>query len=73
LDRGCGKDRWLGTIKTQDENIRRISDAKLWNLRSLKSAGLIDYVRQRLSLNMAASGNPSKAVEFAKNILDPIF
>ena len=31
----CGKDRWLGTTETLNENIRRISDKKLWKFRTV--------------------------------------
>ena len=30
----CGKERWLGTTETVEQDIRRISDASLWQLRT---------------------------------------
>ena len=37
----CGKDRWLGTTEVLERDIRRVSDAKLWQFRtaSRKSLG----------------------------------
>ena len=30
----CGKDRWLGTMETLEQDIRRVSDARLWQFRT---------------------------------------
>ena len=35
--RACGKDRWLGTTETLEQDIRRVSDADLWQLRTATS------------------------------------
>jgi starch phosphorylase len=67
----CGKDRWLGTTKTLDEDIRRVSDAKLWQFRSAASKSLVEYARQRLCQQLAASGSPPETVEAAKHLFDP--
>ena len=29
----CGKDRWLGTTETLEQDIHRVSDTKLWQFR----------------------------------------
>ena len=29
----CGKDRWLGDTETLEQNIRHVSDDKLWQMR----------------------------------------
>jgi starch phosphorylase len=67
----CGKDRWLGTTKKLDEEIRRVSDAKLWQFRSAASKDLVEYARQRLSQQLAASGSSPHSVEAAKHLFDP--
>jgi starch phosphorylase len=33
----CGKDRWLGTTENLEQDIRRVSDADLWQLRTAAS------------------------------------
>ena len=43
----CGKDRWLGTTETLEQDIRRVSDADLWQLRTAASKSFVEYVRQR--------------------------
>jgi len=67
----CGKSRWLGTVETLEQNIRRVPDAKLWQLRTSSRKALIEYTRGRLSRQLAASGASPEAVEGAKHLLDP--
>ncbi len=67
----CGKDRWLRTTETLDEDMRRISDARLWQFRSDARKPLIDYARDRLSKQMMASGELPEVVATAKHLFDP--
>ena len=67
----CGKDRWLGTTETLDQDIRRVSDARLWQFRTAASKSLIDYARQRLARHYAAAGASPEAVEEARHLFDP--
>jgi starch phosphorylase len=67
----CGKDRWLGTAETMEQDIRRVSDARLWEFRTAASKSLIDYARQRLARHYAAAGASPEAVEWARHLFDP--
>ena len=67
----CGKNRWLGTTKTLGQDIRRISDARLWQFRTAASLSFIEYVRQRLPLQLISSGAPPEIVDEAKYLFDP--
>jgi starch phosphorylase len=67
----CGKDRWLGTMETLDQDIRRASDARLWQFRIAASRSLIEYAREQLSLQLTASGASPEAVDEAKHLFDP--
>ena len=67
----CGKDRWLGTTETLEQDIRRVSDAKLWQFRAAASKSLVEYARDRLSRQVAASGASPEAVDRAKHLFDP--
>ena len=67
----CGKDRWLGTTDTLEQNIRRVSDARLWQLRMAASESLVEYARKRLARQLTASGAPVQAVDGAKHLFDP--
>ena len=67
----CGKDRWLGTTEVLEQNIRCIPDIDLWQFRIAASKSLVEYTRERLSRQLAASGAPPEAVEAAKHLFDP--
>jgi starch phosphorylase len=66
----CGKDRWLGTVETLERDIHQVSDARLWQFRSDASKSLVEYVRERLSRQLAASGASPEAVAGAHHLLD---
>ncbi len=66
----CGKDRWLGTLETLEEDMRGVSDSRLWECRASARQSLIEYVRERLSRQLEASGASPEEVEGAKHIFD---
>jgi starch phosphorylase len=67
----CGKDRWLGTAENLEQDIRRISDKKLWEFRTDARKSLVEYARGRLSLDLAVAGEAPGDVEAAKHLFDP--
>jgi starch phosphorylase len=67
----CGKDRWLGTTEAHEQHIRAISDASFWQFRMAASTALVEYARERLSRQLAASGASPEAVDTAKQLFDP--
>ena len=67
----CGKERWLGTAKNLEKDIRQISDATLWQFRTAATKSFVDYVRDRLTLDMEIRHAPSEEVEAAKHLFDP--
>ncbi len=67
----CGKDRWLGMHGDLEQDIRKVSDAKLWQLRNDSRKALVAYSRQRLSLQLAVSGASTEACEGAKHLFNP--
>jgi starch phosphorylase len=69
--KACGKDRWLGTGENLERDMRRVSDADLWQFRMATSKSLIDYARQRLARHFAAAGASPETVEGAKHLFDP--
>ncbi|MEJ2438828.1 MAG: alpha-glucan family phosphorylase [Gammaproteobacteria bacterium] len=66
----CGKDRWLGATDTLEQDMRRVSDTTLWQFRTAASRTFVDYVREHLSRQLAASGATPEAVDFAKHLFD---
>jgi starch phosphorylase len=67
----CGKDRWLGTMEALGQNMRRVSDARLWEFRTDASKSLVEYARERLSRQLAGSGASPEAVDAATHLFDP--
>ena len=66
----CGKDRWLGLMENLEHDIRRISDVRLWQFRTDAVKSLVEYARERLSRQLAASGASPEAVDGAKHLFD---
>lgn len=69
--KACGKDRWLGTTETMEQDIGQVSDASLWQFRIAASKPLVEYARARLAGQLSISGASSEAVEAAKKLFDP--
>jgi starch phosphorylase len=67
----CGKDRWLGTTETLEQDIRRISDAKLWQFRTSARKSLVEDARERLSRQLTSIGASLEAIDEAKHLFDP--
>ncbi len=67
----CGKDRWLGATEPLEQDIRRVSDAGLWQFRTAAGAALVEYARERLFGQLAASGASPEEVDGAKHLFDP--
>jgi glycogen phosphorylase len=67
----CGKDRWLGTTETLEQDIRGVSTASLWQFRTAAGKSLVEYARLQLSRQLAASGASPEAVGGAKHLFDP--
>ena len=66
----CRKDRWLGTTKNLEQDVCRISDARLWQFRTDASKSLVEFARERWSRQLAASGASPELLEDAKHLLD---
>lgn len=67
----CGKDRWLGTAETLEQDIRGVSEDRLWEFRIAASKTFVEYARKRLSKQLAASGASPEDVDGAKYLFDP--
>ena len=54
----CGKKRWRGDRPAEDD-IRKLSNAQLWQLRTSGRKTMIDRMRERYALQLAAEGRRS--------------
>lgn len=67
----CGKSRWLDVTEGLTQNCRCVSDARLWRFRTDARKSFVQYVRERLSRQLAASGASPEAVDQARQLFDP--
>jgi len=67
----CGKDRWMGTTETLEQDIHRVADTRLWEMRTEARKSLIEFARERLVRQMATSGAPREEVDGTRHLFDP--
>jgi starch phosphorylase len=67
----CGKDRWLGTNETLEKDIRKVSDERLWELRTKANKSLIEFAREYFSKQLHGAGHSPDSIERAKHLFDP--
>lgn len=67
----CGKDRWRGTFKMHEHNIRNVPNERLWEMRNSSSVSLIKYVRERLTKQLSAIGAPVEDGGNVNRFFDP--
>ena len=53
----CGKERWLGTLETLEDDLKKLPDEILWEFRSRGRRQLLRYVRERLIWQMETTGS----------------
>ena len=66
----CGRDRWLGPGENMEQDIRGISDARLWKFRTDTSKSLVEYTRERLSRQLTVSGRSLDAIDGVQHLFD---
>jgi starch phosphorylase len=66
----CGMKSWLGTTDLFEERVRQVPDARLWQFRTTARTALVEFVRARLNLQLAISGEPLEEINSAKLVFD---
>ena len=66
----CGKARWSGTLESLEADMLALSDSRLWECRASARQTLIEFVRERFSLQLEASGSLPEEVKDALHIFD---
>ena len=46
-EKACGADRWLDTTESMAENILKVDDGALWQMRNASRTSLVNYIRHR--------------------------
>jgi starch phosphorylase len=67
----CGKSRWMGTSVTLAADLRRVSDEKLWAMRTTSRKALVEYARESIGRQMATVGAEPGAIARTQALLDP--
>ena len=67
----CGAERWRGAMETVGNDIRRVSDGALWELRATNRLELVGYVRERLARELAIAGASEPDIARAGTVFDP--
>jgi len=67
----CGKRRWIGTMDTIMDDLKKIPDKVLWNFRMGESKHLIHYVRERLARQLASLGTSAAEINKSRHLLNP--
>lgn len=73
----CGKRMWTTHLKAKDlirelgENVRQVSDDRLWKMRSASRKSLIDYIRKQLARQIATQGGRPEDIADAQKIFAP--
>jgi starch phosphorylase len=67
----AGKERWLRTTENLEQNIRRLSDARLWQFRTAASTAFVEYARRHLARQLTAAGESRGAIDEARHLFDP--
>jgi len=67
----CGKDRWLRSTETLEQDIHRVDDARLWQFRTAASTAFVEYARRYLARQLTASGASPEAVDEARHLFNP--
>jgi starch phosphorylase len=67
----CGQGRWREAPTTLEADFRRISDEKLWALRTTSRKSLVEFARECVGRQMAAGGAAANASDRIKARLDP--
>lgn len=65
-----GKSRWLDTLANMEQDVRRMNDSQLWQLRSEARELLIDRMRRRFSHQVAEEGASKPDVTAAEGVFD---
>ena len=67
----CGQERWEVDEAEIEAKIRRVPDAHLWQMRCSSRAVLVQFIRTRLSRQIAGQGATEGEVDVVEQIFDP--
>ena len=69
--KACGKERWSDPGDAVNEDIRRVPDEQLWQMRNNSRTKLIEFARVRFARQLAVAGEPAEMCEQARQMFNP--
>lgn len=66
----CNRDRWLGATQDMERLMTCVADSAFWQFRTATTKSLVDYMRERLARQLAASGGTPEEIEQARHFFD---
>ena len=66
----CGKERWLGELEQHEEQVSKVSDQTLWDVRTQCRQRLISFARDHLRRQLAVVNAPAERIERVPYELD---
>jgi starch phosphorylase len=67
----CGQQRWDSDLKKLEDDIRRVPAVRLWEMRSSSRRSLVEYIRKRLTRQIAGHGASAEEIGEIELIFEP--
>jgi starch phosphorylase len=67
----CGQQRWDSDLKKLEEDIRQVPDAHLWQMRAASRKSLVEFIRKRLSRQVAGHGATAQEIREVERVFEP--
>jgi starch phosphorylase len=67
----CGKERWMGDLRSLEEDLKRVPDERLWEFRNGARQRLIEYARDMHVWQLTMAGASQEEIAEAGRVLDP--
>ncbi|MDQ6903096.1 MAG: alpha-glucan family phosphorylase [Bacteroidota bacterium] len=67
----CGKDRWKGDLEMLEQDIIKIPDETLWQMRNDCRNELVNFTRNRFAEESNVAGQAPEFIDSAKQIFNP--
>ena len=67
----CGKQRWDSDLQKIERKIRKVLDTHLWQMRTASRKSLVEFIRKRLTRQIAGHGASAEDIGEVERIFEP--
>ena len=67
----CGQQRWDSDLNKLEQDIRRVPDAHIWQMRKACRKSLVEFIRKRLTRQIAGHGATPEEIAEVEGIFEP--